>query len=134
MRGDGRMQGGRDRDRVAIQPEAEGGDNRHLDVAEPERGGDGDRRQQMGRVEQADIELVAHVRPGDFAHQIDVEPFGGGEALVDGDDERARIDQWDEADGQPGAAHLSISAAVMIDCAISTIFFFSRIAVLRISE
>ena len=103
-------------------------------MTEPEAGSDGDRRQQMGGIEQADIELVAHVRPGDFAHQLDVEALGGGEALVDRDNERARIDQRDETDAQPGAAHFNISAAVMTDCAISTIFFFSRIAVLRISE
>ena len=86
----------------------------------------------MRGVEQADIELVADVRPRHFAHQRDVEPFGGGKALVDGDDQRGGIDQRNEADMQR-CRHFSISDAVRIDCAISPIFFFSRIAVERIS-
>ena len=55
---------------------------------------------QMRGVEQADIELVAHVRPRHFAHQFDVEPFRRGEALVDRDDQRGRIAQRNKADAQ----------------------------------
>ena len=42
------------------------------------------------------------------------------------------VDQRNEPDAE-GSSHFSISDAVMIDCAISPIFFFSRIAVERSS-
>ena len=86
----------------------------------------------MRGVEQADVQLVAHVGPGHFAHQLDLEPFGRGKALVDGDDQGGGIDQRDEPDAER-CGHFSISDAVMIDCAISPIFFFSRMAVERSS-
>ena len=98
----------------------------------PEARGDRDRRQQMRGVEQADIELVADVRPRHFPHQRDVEPLVRGKSLVDGDDQRGGIDQRNEPDVKR-RAHFSSSDAVRIDCAISPIFFFSRIAVERIS-
>ena len=95
------MQGGRHRDGVAVHPERERGDDRHLDVAEAQARGDRHRRQQMGGIEDADIELVAHVRPGDLAHQLDIEPFGCGEAAVDRHDQGGRVAERDEADAQP---------------------------------
>ena len=95
--------------------------------------GDGDRRDQMGAVEQPDIELVAYVRPGDFPHQFDVEAFLGREALVDRDQQRGRVGERDEPDAQARIAHRSSSAAVITDCATSAIFLFSFIAVLRSS-
>ncbi len=86
------------------------------------------------RVEQADIELVADVRPRHLANQIDVEAFGRGEALVDRDDQRGRVAQRDEADAQTlVGGHLNNSAAVITACATSAIFLFSFIAVLRSS-
>ena len=90
---------------------------------------------QMRGIEQADVELVAHVRPRHLAHQLDVEPFLGGEALVDRDEQRGRVGERDEADAQPPAigTHLNISEAVITDCAISAIFLFSFIAVRRSS-
>ena len=126
------IEGGRDRDGIAVEAEIERGDDRHLDVAEAERGRDRDRRQKVGGVEQADIELVAHVGPRHFADQLDVEPFGGAKALVDGDDQGRGVGEGNEAEAQ-ALVHLNISAAVMIDWAISEIFFFSFMAVLRIS-
>ena len=102
--GNRRMQRRRDRDGIAVHAEPERRDDRNLDVAEPEARCDGDRRDQMRGVEQADIELVAHVRPRDFAHQLDVEAFGRGEALVDRDQQRGRVGERDEADAQPVAA------------------------------
>ena len=86
----------------------------------------------MRGVEQADIELVAHVRPRHFPHQRDVEAFRRRKSLVDGDDQGRGIDQWDEADVKR-SGHFSSSDAVRIDWAISPIFFFSRIAVDRSS-
>ncbi|MGY3358891.1 hypothetical protein ACVWZK_005554 [Bradyrhizobium sp. GM0.4] len=86
----------------------------------------------MRGVEQADIELVADVGPGDLADQFDLEPFSRGKSLVDGNDQRCGIDQRNEPDAE-GSGHFSISDAVMIDWAISPIFFFSRIAVERSS-
>ena len=86
----------------------------------------------MRGIEQADIELVAHIRPRHFPHQGDVEPLLGGKSLVDGDDQRGGIDERDKADVKR-CTHFSSSDAVRIDCAISPIFFFSRIAVERIS-
>ena len=129
---DRRMQRRRHRDGIAVEAEIERRHDRHLDVAEPEAGGDRDRRQQMRGIEQADIELVADVRPRHFPHQRDVEPFGRGKPLVDGDDQRGGIDQRNEADVKR-CGHFSNSDAVRIDCAISPIFFFSRIAVERSS-
>ena len=87
----------------------------------------------MRGVEQADVELVADIRPRHFPHQRDVEPFGRGKPLVDGDDQRGGIDQRNETDVKRLTGHFSSSAAVTIDCAISPIFFFSRIAVDRSS-
>jgi hypothetical protein len=49
-------------------------------------------------IEQADVELVAHVRPGHFANKLDVEPFGGGEAFVDRDNQGRSVGEWDESD------------------------------------
>ena len=72
-------------------------------MADAEAGGDRDRRQQMRGVEQADIELVAHIRPRHFAHQIDVEIFGGGEAEIDRDDQGGGVDQRDIADAEFGS-------------------------------
>src|SRR5579864_1041389 len=84
----------------------------------------------MRRVEQADIELVADVRPRHLANELHVKPFGLHETLFDGDDDRSRIDQGDEADLER-RCHFSSSEAVRIDWAISPIFFFSRMAVDR---
>ena len=84
----------------------------------------------MGGIEQPDVELVAHVRPRDLAHEFDVEAFRRGKALVDRDQQRGGVGERDEPDPQP-VAHLSNSAAVTTDCAISAIFLFSFMAVLR---
>ena len=132
LRHDRRIQRRRDRDGIAVQAEIEGCGDRYLDVAEPETGGDRHRRQQMGGIKQADIELVADVRPRHFPHQCDVEAFIPGKALVHRDDQGGRIHQRNEADTK-GRGHFRISDAVRIDWAISLIFFFSRIAVERIS-
>ena len=86
----------------------------------------------MRGVEQADIELVADVGPRHFPDQRDIEPFGRAKPLVDGDDQGRGIDQWNESYAQR-LGHFSNSEAVRIDCAISPIFFFSRIAVERSS-
>ena len=75
-------------------------------MADAEAGRDRDRRDEMRGVEQADVELVAHVRPRHFAHQLDVEPFLGGEALVDGDQQRGRVGERNKADAQPPAIGL----------------------------
>ena len=129
---DRRVQRRRHGDGIAVEAEIEGRCDRHLDVAEPEAGGDRHRREQMRGVEQADIELVADVRPRHFPHQRDVEALVPGKALVHRDDQGGRVDQRDEADTK-GHTHFSISDAVRIDWAISLIFFFSRIAVERSS-
>ena len=60
----------------------------------------GNGRQQVRRIELADIEPVAHIRPGHLAHQFDVEALLGGETLVDGHDQGCRVGQRDEADPQ----------------------------------
>src|SRR4051794_14252515 len=90
------------------------------------------RRDQMRGVEQPDIELVAHVRPRDFGHQLDIQTFLRGKALVDRDQQRGRSGKRNESDAQP-LGHLNISAVVMTDCATSAILRFSFIAVLRSS-
>ena len=126
------MQRRRYRDRIAVEAQIEWRHNWHLDVSKPEARRNRYRRQQMRGVEQADIELVADIGPRHFPHQLDVEPFGRRKALVDGDDQRGGVDQRNEADMQR-CRHFNSSEAVRIDCAISPIFFFSRIAVERIS-
>ena len=103
-------------------------------MAEAKARRDRDRCEQMRGIEQADIELVAHIRPRHFPDQLDIEAFRFRKSLVHRDDERSRVGEGNEPDPQFALAHLSISEAVMIDCAMSTIFFFSRIAVERISE
>ena len=120
-------------DGIAVQPEIKGRNDRHPYVANAEAGCDRDRGQQMRGVEQADIELVAHIRPRHFTHQLDVEIFGGGETEIGGDNQRGGVDQWNVTDTKSDCAHLNNSAAVSTDCAMSTIFLFSFIAVLRIS-
>ena len=99
-------------------------------MSETEARCDRDRCQQVRGVEQANIELVADIRPRHFPHQGDIEPFRGGKSLVDGDDQSCGITQRNEANAKR-YRHFSISDAVRIDCAISPIFFFSRIAVER---
>jgi len=86
----------------------------------------------MRRVEQADMELVADVRPRHLFHEVDFEPLLRRKSPVDGDDQGGGVNQRDKADLQR-CAHFNSSDAVRIDCAISPIFFFSRIAVERIS-
>jgi hypothetical protein len=127
---DRRMQRRRYRDRIAVEAEIEGGDDRQLDVAEPQARRDRNRRQQVGGVEQADVEFVADIRPRHFPHQRDIEPFRLGEPLVDGDDQGCGIDQRNKTYAKR-CGHFSNSEAVRIDWAISPIFFFSRIAVDR---
>src|SRR6185369_10041159 len=115
----------RDRDGVAVHAEAEGSDDRHLDVTQSEARGDGDGRDQVGGVEQADIELVADVGPGDLAHQLDVQVLRRGKALVYRDDQRRRVAKRNEADAQAILAHFNSSAAVTTDWATSAIFLLS---------
>jgi len=50
-------------------------------MADAKARGDRDRRQQMGGIEQTDIELVANIRPRDFPNQRDVKAFCGGNPL-----------------------------------------------------
>ena len=59
-------------------------------------------------------------------------PSAAAKPLVDGDDQGGGVDQRNEAYAQR-CGHFSNSEAVRIDCAISPIFFFSRIAVERSS-
>ena len=126
------MQRRRHRDGVAVEAEIERSRDRHLDVTQSEAGGDRDGGQQMRGIEQADIELVADIGPRHLPHQRDVEPFRRGKSLVDGNDQCRGVDQRNEADVKR-VGHFSNSDAVRIDCAISPIFFFSRIAVERSS-
>src|SRR6266446_4868063 len=95
------MQRRRDSDRVAVEAEIEGSCDRHLDVSESEAGGQRDRK-----------------------------PFRRGKSLVDGHDQRRCI-TWRNETYAKRYSHFSISDAARIDCAISPIFFFSRIAVER---
>src|SRR6266436_8845122 len=124
------MQRRRDRDRLAVEAEIEGSCDRHLDVSESEAGRNRYGCQEVRGVEQADIELVADIRPRHFPHQRDLKPFRRGKSLVDGHDQRRGITQRNETYAKR-YSHFSISDAVRIDCAISPIFFFSRIAVER---
>src|SRR6202011_2778691 len=101
-------------------------------VTDAEAESEGDGGQKMRGVEQADIELVADIGPRHFPHKVDFEPLLCGKSLVDRDDEGGGVNQRDETDLQR-SAHFNISEAVRIDCAISPIFFFSRIAVERSS-
>ena len=71
-----RMQRRRNGDGIAVQSKPKSRDNRHFDVPKPEARGDRDRRQQMRGVEQADIELVAHIRPRHLPYQLDIEALG----------------------------------------------------------
>ena len=87
-------------DGVAVHAERERRDDRHLDVAQAQPRRDRHRRDQMRGVEHADVELVAHVRPRHFANEIDIEPFRGGKALVDRDDQRGRVAERNKADAR----------------------------------
>ena len=82
-------------------------------MAETEARGDGNGRDHVGGIEQADVELVAHVRPGHLAHQFDVEAFCRGKALVDRDDRGGGVAERNESDAQAFVAHLNSSAAVI---------------------
>src|ERR1700722_8711025 len=86
----------------------------------------------MRGIEQADIELVADIRPRHLTHELHIEPLGLRKTLLDRNDQGRGIDQGDEADLKRGC-HFRSSEAVRIDWAISPIFFFSRIAVDRTS-
>jgi len=69
-------------------------------MAEAERGGDGERREHVRAVEQADIHLVADIGPGDLAVQVEPQPLGSGEAALGAGDHHRRIGERDEADRQ----------------------------------
>ncbi len=63
-----------------------------------------------------------------------VKPFGGGKAAIDRDDQGRRVHERNDSRCVSfDLAHFNSSAAVSTDCAISTIFLFSFIAVLRSS-
>ena len=137
---DRRMKRRRNGDRVAVQSEIERRHDRDFYVAEAEARSDCDRRQQMRGVEQSEIQLVAYIRPRDFTNQRNVQPLFTRKPLADGHQQGGCIDKRNKPDPQRRqraalrvVRHFSISDAVMIDCAISAIFFFSRIAVERIS-
>src|SRR5262245_532506 len=121
------MERGRYGDRIAVEAEIERRQDRDLDVTDAETGGDGDGCQQMRGVEQADIELVAHVRPRHLAHELDVEPLRRRKALVDRDDQGRGVGERNEARPQlhVARAHFNSSAAVTTDWATSAIFLFS---------
>ena len=124
---------GRHRDGVAVHAQAEGRNDRHLDVTDAEARCDRNRRYEMGRVEQADVELVAHVRPRHLAHQIDIQPFLRRKPFVHGDDQRGRIGERYETNPElhRAAFHLRSSVAVITAWATSAILRFSFMAVLR---
>ena len=58
-----RIKARRHGDGVAIQPEIKGRNDRHPHMPNAEARCHGDRGQKMRGIEQADIELVAHIRP-----------------------------------------------------------------------
>ena len=126
----GEMQWQRESYGIAVEIERDGRDERHFEMAKPERRGDGGWRQHMGGVENPDEQLVAYIRPGGFAHQIETDPFRRSEALDMRHMQKRCIREWDIADAQH--SHRKSSDAVMIERAISAIFFFSFIATLRI--
>ena len=99
-----RMQRVGDGDGVAVEAEIERRQDRHAHVAEAQAGGDRQRGQQMRGVELADVEPIAHIRPGHFPHQFDIEAFLGREALVDRDDQGGRIRKRNEP--HPQRAHV----------------------------
>ena len=94
----------------------------------------------MRGVENPDVELVADVRPRHFADEFDVEPFVGAKATVHRHDGCGGVAQRNETYAQTFKhflrsslrAHFNRSDAMTIDCAISAIFLFSFMAVLRI--
>src|SRR5262245_46414866 len=101
-------------------------------MAEPEARRDGDRRNQMRRIEEPDVELVPHIRPRHFTYEFDIKPFRGCEALVDSNQQRGSVGERDISDPQLGlGTHFNNSAAVITDWATSAIFLFWLIAVLR---
>src|SRR4051812_49980292 len=85
----------------------------------------------MRGIEHADVELVAHVRPGHFANELDIEACRGRESLVDRNDQRRGVAKRNEPDAQAVVAHLKSSAAGITDCATSAIFLFSFMAGFR---
>ena len=130
LRQQGGMQCRRDRDRVAVEAKVERCRNRNLNVPKPKAGGDRDRRQQMRGVKQSDVEFVADIGPRHLPHQRDVQSLGCGKTFINGHDQSCRVDQRNEPYANR-CAHFNNCDAVRMDCAISAIFFFSRIAVER---
>jgi hypothetical protein len=87
-------------DRSAIEIERERHRHGRPHAADAERRGDGGGAEHMGRVEQADVQLVAQIRPGHLAHEFEVQPLGLREALVLRQHDQRAIDQRHEADPQ----------------------------------
>src|SRR5258708_7497889 len=126
-----REQPWRYRDGIAIKAQIKRRNERYPHVTDAEAGCDRNRRQQMRGIEQTEIELVANIRPRHLAHQFNFDPLLLRKAHIHCDQQRSRVDQRDITDAKLDFAHLNISAAVSTDCAISTIFLFSFMAVLR---
>jgi hypothetical protein len=98
--GDRGVKRGRYRDGIAVHPSPNGATIGTLTWPMPRLDAIATGADQVRGIEQADIELVAHVRPRHFAHELDSQALGGGEALVDRDDQRRRIGKRDEPDPQ----------------------------------
>ncbi len=75
-----------DGDGAAVEVQRERHHQGYPHMAEPERGGDGERAQHVSAIQHADIHLVADVGPGDFLVELDLDAFGGGEAALGGGD------------------------------------------------
>ena len=98
-------------------------------MAKAERGRDRERRQHVGGVETAEHQLVADVGPRSLAHQHNIETGGSRKAALGSGDQHGGVRQRHVADGE--LLHQNSSAAVMMAWAISTMRFFSFMAVRR---
>ena len=84
----------------------------------------------MRNVENAGAQLLTDVRPGHFADKLDFQAFLFGETEIGCNQQGRGVDKRYEPGGH-FIRHRKSSAAVTTDWAISAIFFFSFIAVLR---
>lgn len=129
-------QGEGEGDGVSVKAEHERHRERDGGPVAPERRRDGERGDQVRGIDQPVEQPVPHRRPGDVAHQVDLDVLGRGEAEFARQDRQGRIDERHEPDAEGVDAHArspNKASLVTIASATSAIRRFDFIAWLRSS-
>jgi hypothetical protein len=92
---------------------------RRTSRAQPQRLRNRHRHQHMRAVDASHAEQITTLRPALQMQQIKLQPFFGGKAQLERDDQRSGVDQRHIAQTQPVERHVKSPAAITSCCAIS---------------